>query len=54
MLWRPAAAEDRRAASPLDQGGGDAALDSTEVYWWPMYHVPAAAGIGYSCATRHT
>ena len=41
-FWRPLT---KMAAWLAELGVTDAALESTGVYWWPVYHALAGAGI---------
>ena len=50
-FWRPLRA---MAAWLCELGVTDAAMESTGVYWWPVYHVLAQAGIGVCvCNAAH-
>jgi len=41
-FWRPL---QKMAAWLAELGVTDAAMESTGVYWWPVYHAMAGAGI---------
>ncbi len=44
----------KMAAWLAELGVTDAAMESTGVYWWPVYHVLAAAGIeACVCSAAH-
>ena len=50
-FWRPLRA---MAAWLCELGVTDAAMESTGVYWWPVYHALAQAGIGVCvCNAAH-
>ena len=50
-FWRPLRA---MAAWLAELGVADAAMESTGVYWWPVYHALAQAGIGVCvCNAAH-
>jgi hypothetical protein len=42
------------AAWLAELGVTDAAMESTGVYWWPVYHALARPGSRCACATRRT
>jgi len=50
-FWRPLR---QMAAWLAELGVTDAAMESTGVYWWPVYHALAQAGIGvWVCNAAH-
>ena len=50
-FWRSL---QKMAAWLAELGVTDAAMESTGVYWWPVYHALARPGSRCACATRRT